>query len=210
MYIHHYHLQSSQNTQLIYYCQLLTVVVINNLHLIKSFYQNWFSWSTFIFPRKGIKINLFSLGLYYWVNTARNKKDKHVRETPKRRQCRKKQLCSKVDYILFFFFIIIWKKTKWLKTGSKHHLAMVFWCTKKMLPFSTAPCSFFTGEGRGAESLTWEFRDNSRDFLLEMHWILLILCISLTFLQQGCCFLYLFFTCSLCPYRLKPWSNSLF
>lgn len=85
MYIHHYHLQSSQNTQLIYYCQLLAVVVINNLHLIKSFYQNWFSWSTFIFPRKGIKINLFSLGLYYWVNTARNKKDKHVRETPKRR-----------------------------------------------------------------------------------------------------------------------------
>lgn len=110
MYIHHYHLQSSQNTQLIYYCQLLTVVVINNLHLIKSFYQNWFSWSTFIFPRKGIKINLFSLGLYYWVNTARNKKDKHVRETPKRRQCRKKQLCSKVDYILFLLLLLFERK----------------------------------------------------------------------------------------------------
>lgn len=115
------------------YCLPLAFVVISNLHLIKSFYQKWFSCSTFIFPRKGIKINLFSLGLYSWVNTARNKKKINMWEKPQREGIveRRNSALSRT----YSFYISTFERKK--KIGLAEHiiLQLCFWCTGQMLPF---------------------------------------------------------------------------
>lgn len=89
------------------------------------------------------------------------------------------------------FFFHFWKQRSDRRLVENTILQLWFWCTRKMLPFSTAPCGWFAGFSAGS----------ALDSLLMPS-------SSLTFLKKCCCFPGMLFTCSLFSYCLKPWSNS--